>query len=101
MKRSRLISLKEKMSQGSPEPWACFETTGVDDNGRIEFAMSWNKAFVQNLKKQGYTATTDEELVQLFFISTRMLPEEMLEDENTVNPEATPRLSSEANILKR
>ncbi len=100
MKRSLLVRLKEALARKSKEPWASFETTGPDDEGRVAFAISWNDAFIERLRKAGYQATTDEETVQMFFLSVRMVPEG-LADDNTVNPEATPRLTSEANILRQ
>jgi hypothetical protein len=101
MKRSLLVSLKEKLSATSKEPWACFETGGPDDEGRLEFSISYNKAFIANLHKQGYQGINDEETVQMFFISTRMLPESMMNDVDTINPSATPNLTSEANKFVR
>ena len=101
MKRSLLIRLHELLVSKSKKPWACFETSGIGEGERVAFTISWNRAFIENLRAAGFQATTDEETVQLFFIATRMLPEEMAGDEDTVNPEATPRLTSEANILKR
>lgn len=101
MKRSFLSSLQEFFRKKSKSPWASFETSGPTIDGRIEFTISWNDAFIEGLRKSGYDGTTEEEMVQLFFISTHMLPESMLGDEDTVNPEGTPRLTSEANILRR
>lgn len=101
MKRSWLTALKERLVKKSKTPWASFETEGPSDDGRLEFSISWNNAFVERLRKAGYDGANEEEIVQLFFISTRMLPEDMLDDEDTVNPSATPRLTSEANILRR
>ena len=102
MKRHFLVALREKLAQKSKTPWACFETTGPDDDGRVEFTISWNEAFVNGLRKAGYDGMNQEEMVQMFFLSTRMLPEELLkEEEDTVNPADTPHLTSEANILKR
>lgn len=100
MKRSMLFWMREKIASLSSAPWACFETSGIVDN-KVQFTIGWNKAFVNNLKVNGYEATTDEELVQLFFISTHMVPDEMMHEEDAINPEGTPRLSSEASILKR
>lgn len=101
MKRKLLISLQEKISTASKKPWACFETTGPNEEGRLPFTVSYNKAFVNNLKAQGYEGMTDEEIVQMFFISTRMLPESMVNEEDTVNPEEMPNLSREANSFRR
>lgn len=101
MKRSWLISLKELLAWNSKKPWACFETTGPTKDGRVEFSISANKAFVQNLKDLGMGATTDEETVQMFFVQTRMVPEELVEDDEVVNPQATPNLTNEANKFVR
>lgn len=101
MKSSWLMGLKEFISKNSKKPWAAFETEGPSEDGRLEFSIRWNKAFIKLLKKSGYEGTTDEETVQMFFIMTHMLPEDMMHEDNTVNPDGTPRLSSDANILKR
>jgi len=101
MKRRLLIALQEKIVANSDVPWACFETTGPDKEGRLPFTVSYNKAFVKNLVEQGYQGMNDEETVQMFFISTRMLPESMMIDEDTVNPAEMPNLTNEANTLRR
>jgi hypothetical protein len=95
---SILMKAREWVAKKSNKPWAVFETAGPDRSGRMEFNIRWNKAFVDNLLRHGFTGDTDEELVQTFFLSTRVLPENLI-TENVVNPEATPRLSSEANNL--
>lgn len=102
MKQSRLITLKERISRNSKKPWACFETTGPDESGRLGFSIAWNPAFVRNLEKLGMGGATEEETIQMFFLQIRMLPDSLLEQEDeTVNPEATPTLTSEANQFVR
>lgn len=101
MKRSLLIRLAEFFSRFSNKPKACFETSGPDDQGRVEFAISFNQAFIKNLHTHGFGGVNDDETVQQFFLSARMLPEHLLDDEDTVNPSATPNLSNEANTLRR
>lgn len=103
MKPSKLVRFKEWWSKKSKTPWACFETEGPSSDGILEFSISWNAAFVDKLKRMGYTGGNDEELVQLFFLSTRVLPENLLTDvaeDNAVNPAEMPRLSSEGNYIK-
>lgn len=102
MKQSFLVKLKEWFSKWSKKPWAAFETAGPSRDGILEFSISWNPAFVSNLRQLGYDGNTDEEVVQLFFLSTRVLPENLLQPaaDNAVNPDAMPRLSSEANHLR-
>lgn len=100
MKRSFLTKLQEIIHKKSKKPWASFETSGPTPDGRVEFTISWNDAFIDILKKAGYDGQTEEEMVQLFYISTQMIPESMMNDD-TVNPSATPNLTNEANILRR
>lgn len=101
MKRKFLISMQEKLSANSKEPWGCFETTGPDDEGRVGFAISWNKAFITTLHKAGFHGVSEEETVQMFFLSARMLPEEMADQIDTINPAGTPDLTNEANRFVR
>jgi hypothetical protein len=101
MKRTFLISLQEKFARMSKKPWANFETTGPDQEGRVGFSISWNKAFINNLHAMGMQGINDEETVQMFFLSARMVPEEMVKDVETVNPAEMPGLTNEANTLRR
>jgi hypothetical protein len=101
MKRKFLIWLQEWLVKNSSTPWACFETGGPDAEGRLSFSISWNKAFINNLHRHGIQELNDEQTVQMFFIQSRMLPEEMVNDQDTVNPEAMPNLTNEANTLRR
>lgn len=101
MKRSILITIKEWLAQRSSKPWACFETTGPDKDGRVAFTISSNKAFIKNLQNLGMAGTTDEETVQLFFLQTRMIPEDLMPIEDAINPEAMPNLTNEANQFRR
>jgi|SRR5271163_1402606 len=103
MKQSWLVSLKEKIAAYSNKPWAVFETSGPDVTGKLGFAIAWNPAFVENLQKLGMAGQSDEETIQLFFLQLRMIPESMDPDATveTVNPEATPNLTDEANKFVR
>lgn len=100
MKPSFLISIQEFFKRRSNKPWGCFETSGPDENGRVEFRITYNKAFVENLHKRGFQGINDEETTQMFFLSSRIVPDGYLDDDS-VNPEATPNLSNEANTLRR
>lgn len=102
MKRSFLVKVKEFFANRSRQPWACFETAGIDAaTGAVAFSISWNHEFIKNLHAHGFHGTTDEESVQMFFLSARMIPEELVGSEDAVNPSATPNLTSEANRLVR
>lgn len=103
MKRSKLLVIKEWLAKGSKKPWAAFETAGPNQDGIMEFSISWNAAFVNKLRHLGFTGGNDEELVHMFFLSTRVLPEGILRSEasdESVNPSEMPRLSKEANYFK-
>lgn len=100
MKNRILIAIQEWLLKRSSTPWACFETSGVDADGRIPMIMHWNKAFYENLVRHGYQGTTEEETIQLFFIASQMLPADGLAGDS-VNPGATPNLTNEANTLRR
>lgn len=99
MKASYLLRIKNFLASRSKKPWACFETTGPDREGRIAFSINANKAFIENLKNLGMGGINDEETVQMFFLQTRMIPEHILEE--AVNPEETPNLTNEANEFRR
>lgn len=102
MKRSILITIKEFLAKRSNKPWACFETSGINKDGLVEFSINYNRAFVNHLKAYGLEATTDEELVQTFFVITRMTPASWEDEESdSVNPTATPNLTNEANRFIR
>ena len=101
MKRSWLINFKEFLARRSKKPWACFETTGPNADGRVAFSISFNTAFARNLQNLGMGGTNDEETVQLFFMQLRMIPEDLVDQEDIVNPEDTPNLSNEANKFVR
>lgn len=97
MKRSFLIAIKEFITKFSPKPWACFETCGPDTEGRVAFSISANQAFLRLLQSNGMAGQNDEETLQLFFLQMQMRPDTGTEiDNTTVNPSATPNLSSEA-----
>lgn len=88
------------MSARSKKPWACFETSGPTEDGHVGFSISFNTAFVDNLRAHGFEGMNDEEIVQMFFLSVRMVPEEFALDD-AINPAATPNLTNEANRFVR
>lgn len=102
MKRSWLISFREWLASFSSKPWACFETTGPNEQGEVHFSISANKAFLENQQRLGMAGQTDEETLQLFFLQIGLAARGSLEEEtDAVNPEATPHLSDEANVFRR
>ena len=107
MKASLLIRIKSFFARFSSKPWSCFESPGATPDGILSFSISWNDAFVDKLKYQNYPGDTDEEIVQFFYLSTRVLPENLLptgKDEITddvVNPAAMPNLSKDTSFIAR
>ena len=100
MEKSKLISLKEKLESKSSKPWACFETNGISEEG-LGVSMYWNKAFVEHLRDAGIQGINDQETLQLFFLYMASRIASSASEEDTVNPEATPTLTSDANRLVR
>jgi septal ring factor EnvC (AmiA/AmiB activator) len=60
---------EKEMLKNSGEPWVDFETRVVDNDGRVEVKMDWNSEFIDYLKKEGFSASSDEELVSIYFSS--------------------------------
>ena len=98
---SFLIKLQEKLKAKSKTPWSCFETSGIDADGRIGWSMRWNKAFIEHLNARGFQGINDEETVQMFFMMSQMMPDDIAQQGDVVNPAATPNLTNEANTLRR
>lgn len=66
----------------SKKPWAIFQTNGISPEGRIKFVLSFNKAFINNIRKHGIEGATDEEAAMMFLVASQMLPEEMMREES-------------------
>lgn len=60
---------EKEMLKNSGEPWVDFETRVIDNDGRVEVKMDWNAEFIDYLKKEGFTASSDEELISIYFSS--------------------------------
>lgn len=101
MKKSTLISFKERLESGSKEPWACFETSGIDEEDGLEVSMHWNKAFIKHLTSLGIQGETPEETLQLFFLFMSSRIAESVVGEDVINPTEMPNLTSEANSFVR
>lgn len=70
MEAERLAKLSPKeLATERREPWVAVLTTHVNKenirNGFFE--LDWNSYFVLELRKEGYTGTTDEEIVDKWF----------------------------------
>lgn len=97
MKGSLLVDMQEKIMARSKKPWACFETSGVED-GQLGISIRWNKAFIASLHAQGVQGQTDEETIQLFFMfMSSRIADDATGGADVVNPSGTPTLTNEAN----
>ena len=97
MKRSVLVAIQEKIANTSKKPWACIETRGIEPDGRVAIAISYNRAFINNLHENGYQGMNDEETVQVFFLASQLTPPGLNLD--VVNPAEHPNLTDDSSTL--
>ncbi len=97
-----LTKLEEFLRKRSKKPWAKFETAGVD-NGMVKYEMSWNPAFLENLKKAGFSGHNEQEIVENFFLGSIIIPKEDAlneEFEKNLNEAEEIKMTSERNKFK-
>jgi hypothetical protein len=100
MVRSFLEKALNRVRDGSSEPWASFEVTGFEDDGRIKVNTNWNKAFIEKIYALGFKAETEEDSVQLFFYTAQARPTEFDGvDDEAVSP-GHPNLMSDTHSLR-
>jgi hypothetical protein len=87
--------------QALSTPWAMFEVTGFEDDGRVKVEFNWNKPFINVMDQLGFTAETEEDTVQLFFYASQMKPTslELAGGDETVQSEDLPQLSANTNRM--
>ena len=81
------------------DAWAMLEVQQFENDGRIKMAFDYNDAFIAKIKSLGFDAGTDEECVQLFFVTSALRPEALVSGDDVVQPDAHPALSSQQNVL--
>lgn len=86
------------VAQTVPGPWAIFEITGLEKDGRVKVEFNWNPSFIKMINALGFQAETDEDSVQLFFYTSQMRPISLGGDE-TVQSADLPSLSQPANRI--
>ncbi len=91
--------LEEKIRNRSTKPWAKFETAGID-NGTVRYDMSWNPAFLENLKKAGFSGHNEQEIVENFFLGSLIIPKEDALNEEVGEESLTPQLQRESNRFR-
>ena len=85
----------------SKEPWASFEVTGFEEDGRIKVTTNWNAAFIKKIYALGFQAETEEDSVQLFFYTAQARPTEFdgAEDDPATSS-GHPNLQSDTHQLR-
>ena len=91
--------LEEKLRNKSATPWAKFETAGIE-NGMVRYDMAWNPAFLANLKKSGFKGHNEQEIVEIFFLGSMIIPKDDALNAEVGEESLTPALSSEKNRFK-
>jgi len=59
----------KKQVEASDEPMIKIVSSGIDKNGKVKIEFEWNSHFIQHLRDHGFTAATEDELVQLYLAS--------------------------------
>ena len=85
----------------SKKPWARFVVNGIEKNGEVKFEMTWNKAFLKNIKAAGFEADSPQEAVELFLFGTLIMPKGLLDEDDEVVSQYHPNLQNELNQLKK
>lgn len=81
-------------------PWAVFEITGFETDGRIKVEFNWNDAFIAKINELGFQAETAEDSVQLFYYTSQARPENLSVGDDPVQSAEHPALSSQQNVLR-
>jgi hypothetical protein len=74
--------LREK---GSKNPWVEIVGEQVDPAKGIKIELDWNDAFVDHLKRNGYTGTTEEAIVQRWLTHLYQHLIESMKDKQTTD----------------
>ena len=97
---SILSYFEELLRRRSATPWARFTTAGVVD-GMVRYDMSWNSAFLDNLKKAGFSGHNEQEIVENFFLGSMIIPKvDGLNEAVSDDSLAAPQMTSERNRFR-
>jgi len=101
MVKAMLEKLLDWRRNASDEPWASFEVTGFEEDGRIKVQTNWNDAFIKEIHERGFKAETEEDSVQLFFYTAQATPTEFDGAEDDPATSAShPNLQSDTHQLR-
>jgi uncharacterized coiled-coil DUF342 family protein len=68
----------DAVMEETTSPWAIFEVLGFEEQG-VKINFNWNRSFISEINKLGFTGEDDEETVQQFFAVMKMLPSSMVD----------------------
>ena len=91
--------LEEFFRKRSKEPWARFSTSGVQD-GNVRYDMAWNPAFLENLRRAGFTGHNEQEIVEQFFLGSMIIPKYDALNAEVGQDSLSPDLTSEKNRFR-
>lgn len=74
-------------------PLFMFTSPGIDDEGRVQLEMVWNRPFIEHIRAQGFIGHNEEECVQQFILAFTLNPAEL--ESMNANPTAHPYLNEE------
>lgn len=81
-------------------PWAVFEITGFETDGRVKVEFAWNSTFITKIRELGFHAETEDDSVQLFFYASQMRPSDLSGGDQPSQSDQHPQLSGAQNVLR-
>lgn len=99
MVKKLIKSLFGRVMRSQASPWAILEVQEFAHDGRVKMSFDYNQAFVEKVKSLGFQAETDEDTVQLFFMTSALRPIQLMAGDEAVQSDAHPSLSSPQNVL--
>lgn len=69
----------DQMMENADNAWSIFEVMGFDQNG-VKINFNWNRKFIDEISKMGFSGESEEEQVQQFFALMKMLPSSFFDD---------------------
>jgi hypothetical protein len=72
------------LNERSKVPYANFEITDFEQDGRVKVTFNWNSAFIKKIHAMGFQAETEEDSVQLFFYTASLRPTQLASQDEVV-----------------
>lgn len=87
----------------SKKPWFEMNTDGkTDSDGRVALNMDWNKPYIDELRKMGFSGHNEEEIVQAYMSALTKSMADPYQEEGDEPPVSTvhPQLSNGNNSFR-